>query len=316
MRLEIAETAERSILKKRRVQGAGVLMLALILAGSGRAVSGLQQTPPPESLEIQAATKIDDLNARIKELERIKAAYPGSGMAATIDKNIFSARIGLCETVDAAAALQKPLLSQGTGFARLDNFYFACDRILNHRNIERFDRARVTAIIESYVADYLKATADPEVTKEIPEDQKRFIGSYTSSLFLFEAQARLREGRADKVLETLEKFKKAGFPPDAAFAYYSAEAYALLGRAAESYESYFTAAVENFKDSDAKVRALHAKIYGTHRRPRGQVRGEVARAAVPRRSLRPGRRANGEGRPGGAFHRIGMSSLRRGRPRL
>ena len=262
MRFEQGKNVFNLIPRELRKLGAGLVVVIILLAGSGRLYSSPQQ-PPPESQEIQAALKIGDLNARIKELSRIKAAYPQSGLMAAIERNIFSARVGLCETVDAVVELQKPLLTQGTGFDRLDNFYFSCDRLLNHRNLERFDKARVTAVIESYVADYLKAAADPEVTRAIPEDQKRFIASYTSSMFLFEAQARLRQGLADKVLETLEKYKNAGGPLDAAFAYYSAEAYAIQGRTGEALEGYFAAAVDNFRDSDAKARVLYQRVKGT-----------------------------------------------------
>lgn len=247
--------------RELRILGACLVAVSLLLAGSGQPSSGPQQ-PPPESKEIQAALRIDDLNARIRELERIKAAYPQSGMSAAIERNIFAARVGLCETVDAVAELQTPLLTQGTGFERLDNFYYSCDRLLNHRNIGRFDPARVTAVIESYVGDYLKAATDPQVTRDIPEDQRRFIASYTSSMFIFEAQARLRQGRADKVLESLGKYKDAGGPLDAAFAYYSAEAYAIQGKTDEALEGYFAAAVENFRDSDAKARVFYQKVKG------------------------------------------------------
>lgn len=261
MRLDQKKSDFGSAPRGRRKIGAGLVAVIIILAGVGLRSSSPQQAPP-EGKEIQAALKIEDLNVRIKELERIKAAYPQSRMSAAIDRNIFAARVGLCETVDAVVELQKPLLAQGTGFDRLDNFYYSCERLLNHRNLDRFDKTRVTAVIESYVADYLKASVDPEVTREIPEDQKRFIASYTSSMFLFEAQARLRQGRADKVLETLGKYKSAGGPPDAAFDYYSAEAYAIQGRRGEALEGYFAAAVENFRDSDAKARILYQKVNG------------------------------------------------------
>ena len=256
---EMANGIRRSALK---TLGVFAILIFLLSVVSMRIFPGPQQ-PPPERAQIQAARQIEDLDARIKELERIKAAYPQSRMLDAIDRNIFDARVGLCETIDAVDALQKPTLSKGTGFDRLDAYYFACDRLLNHRNIDRFDKARVTAVIESYVADYQKAAADPEVTKEIPDDQKRFIASYTSSMFLYEAQARLRQGRADEALETLEKYKNAGGPPDAAFAYYSAEAYAIQGQTEKALEAYFSAAVDNFKDSDAKARVLYQKVKGT-----------------------------------------------------
>jgi hypothetical protein len=238
----------------------GSLGLALALVAAMGAISG--QQAPPEGKEIQAAQRIVDLNLRIKELERIKAAYPQSRMLAAIDRDIFDAKVGLCETLDAVDALQEPLLSQGTGFDRLDAYYFACERVLNHRNIDRFDRARVTAVIESYVAGYLKASMDPVVIDPIPDDQKRFIAAYTASMDLYAAQAYLREGRAEKALEALLKGRQTGAPLGPSFAYYSAEAYAMQGKTAEAYDGYFAAAVENFLGAEAKARALYQKVHG------------------------------------------------------
>ncbi len=253
---------DRSEKRKRMIFIFSALCLALAVIGTA-GISSLVQQAPPESKEIQAARKIEDLDLRIKELERIKAAYPESSLRDLIDRNILDAKVGLCQTVEAVDALQRPSLSRGTGFERLDAYYFACDRILSHPNLDRFDKGQVTAVIESYVADYLKAAADPQVTGEIPADQKRFIASYTSSLFLFEAQARLGQGKADKALETLGKYKDAGGPLTAAYSYYLAEARALQGRTEEALEGYLAAAVDNYKDSDAKARALWSKLRGT-----------------------------------------------------
>jgi hypothetical protein len=247
--------------RKRFILEIASLCLALAIFSLAGVISPGQQ-PPPERKEIQAAGKIEDLNLRIKELERIKAAYPESSLRDLIDRNILDARVGLCQTVEAVDAIQRPSLSQGTGFERLDAYYFACERILSHANLDRFDKDKVTAVIESYVAAYLKAAADPHVTGEIPADQKRFIASYTSSLFLFEAQARLGQGRADNVLETLGKYRDAGGPLNAAYSYYLAEARVLQGRTEEALEGYLAAAADNYKDSDAKARALWSKLRG------------------------------------------------------
>ncbi len=246
----------RTVLK---LSALGLALAVMVMAG---AVSSGQQAPP-ERQEIQAARKIEDLALRIKELERIKAAYPQSSVADVIDRHILDARVNLSETIDAVEALQRPSLSDGKGFALFDAYYYAGSRILGHPGLERFDKARVTAIIESYVAGFLKAAADPQVTGDIPADQRRFITSYALGLFLFEAQARLRQGLADKVLETLGKYKDAGGLPDAAFAYYAAEAQALLGRTDEALRDYLAAAVAGYRDSDAKARALWSKAKGT-----------------------------------------------------
>jgi thiol-disulfide isomerase/thioredoxin len=241
--------------------GVPALIFALCLAPLPTASQ--TQPPPPESKEIQAALKIADLNARIKELERIKAVYPESRLIASIERNILAARVDLCETVDEVDAIQRPFLSQGAGLARLDNFYYACDRILRHKNLGRFDKARVTALIESYYEDYVKASTDPSVLKDVPEDQRRHIASYTGSMSLFLVQAYLGEARADKILEILERYQKTGAPLDAGFFFYRAEAEALQGKDAEAYEDFFTAAVDNYRDSEAKARALYRKLRGT-----------------------------------------------------
>ncbi|MDR0498176.1 MAG: hypothetical protein LBH03_00385, partial [Holophagales bacterium] len=48
-------------------------------------------TPPPEYLEFQKAMAITDVSARIKELQRIKAAYPNSEVASLFDSGLLRA---------------------------------------------------------------------------------------------------------------------------------------------------------------------------------------------------------------------------------
>ena len=249
--------------KAARVAGLLDAVLAVLLAAAGPATASCQAQPPPsERAEIQAALKIADLKARIKELERIKAAYPRSSLLTNIDRNILGAKVDLCETLDEIDAVQRPLLSQGEGFARLDAFYFACDRIFRHRNLARFDKGRLTAVIEAYNEAYAKAAADPAILKDIPEDQRKYVASYTGSMLIYLARAYADEGRADKIAETLERYRKAGAVLDASYAYYKAEAAALRGRDKEAYEGYFAAAVDGYRDSEAKARALHKKLHG------------------------------------------------------
>lgn len=254
----------RSFSSRPEASRVGLLaaVLAIFLAAGPAAASPAQQ-PPPERAEIQAALKIADLKARIKELERIKAAYPQSSLMASIDRNILGAQIDLCETLDEIDAFQRPLLSQGAGFARLDAFYFACDRIFRHRNLARFDKSRVTAVIEAYNEAYAKAAVDPAVLKDIPVDQRKYIASYTGSMLIYLARAYADEGRADMIVKTLERYREAGAVLDASYAYYKAEAAALRGRDNEAYEDYFTAAVDGYRDSEDKARAVHKKLLGT-----------------------------------------------------
>jgi hypothetical protein len=239
---------------------AGAFIIAGLVGDPGRLTG---QAKPAENQEIQAARRIEDLQLRLKELERIKAAYPQSALMDVIDRNILDTRVSLSDTVEAVDALQRLGLANGTGFARLDAYYFACERILNHRHIDRFDPARLIAVIESYVDDYLKAAGDPAVVGGIAADEKRHIATYSASMFIFEARAYLRDGRAEKALAALEKAKTTGAALGPSSAYYSAEARVLQGREADAFEAYFAAAVENYRDSEAKARALFMKLKGS-----------------------------------------------------
>jgi hypothetical protein len=101
------------------------------------------QQSPPERKEVQASLRIADLKARLKELERIKAAYPESGMMAAIDRNILAAKVELCETLDEVDVLQRPLLVLGAGFGRkLLQFY----RRIFDTGTSTPDKARVALV--------------------------------------------------------------------------------------------------------------------------------------------------------------------------
>ena len=241
----------------------GSLALILMLFVSAAPAKPRPQQSPPERKEVQASLRIADLKARLKELERIKAAYPESGMMASIDRNILAAKVELCETLDEVDVLQRPLLVLGAGFGRLENYYSACDRIFDHRNIDRFDKARVAALVESYFDGYIKAAEDPAVLKDIPEDQRKYVASYTAEMSLFLVRAYLGTARVEKTKDVLESYKRAGGPIDAAFSYYQAESLSLEGKSAAAYEYYFTAAVDNYRDSESKARSLHQKLRGT-----------------------------------------------------
>ncbi len=261
MKFSPSHSASAPETRIRAALGGWTLILMLFL--SSAPANPRPQQSPPERKEVQSALKIADLNARLVELERIKDAYPQSGMMAAIDRNILATKVELAETLEEVSALQEPLISQGEGFARLLNYYLAFDRIFKHPNIDRFDKVRVTALVESYFDGYLKAAEDPAVLKAIPEDQRKDVAFWTAGMYLFLAQAYLKEARTDRVNETLERYKKLGGPIDAAFCYFQGEALSLEGKTDTAYESYFTAAIDNYRDSETKARTLYNKLRKT-----------------------------------------------------
>jgi len=249
-------------MKKMKLSAIFVLIFALGLHIAGKSYAQNRQEAPPEYKEVMAALKIEDLNAQIKELERIKAAYPTSAFKAQIDNLIVSAKIGLCTAIDSVVELQKPLIEKTQGFRRLGSYYTASMQILTHKNLKQFDKKRVTEIIRGYTAAGIKTAADPEVLKSIPAEQRKYVKVYAADMYLVEARAYLNEDNAGKSLETLDKFKKEGGEPDSIFYYTAGSAYAKLGKIKEAYEAYFEAAADNFEDSIAKAKELYQKLFG------------------------------------------------------
>jgi thiol-disulfide isomerase/thioredoxin len=238
-----------------------ILAFGLVLAVQTFARQARREAPP-EQKDLVAAMRIEDLNARIKELERIKAAFPNSSLMSNIDGMILTARIGLCATVDAVADLQRPVIAQAQGFRKVALYYTSSMQIISHKSLKQFDKKRVTETISGYADAGRKAIADPEILKSIPPQQQNRVSTYIAEFYLVEAQAFLNEGSAAKALKALETFKKGGGETGPAFHYTFATANAQLGKNKEALEGYFEAAVENYQDAVDKAREYYQKVNG------------------------------------------------------
>ena len=135
-------------------KGKRLALLALCLAFSLTAATPLpaqsQPQRPPEYNELVAASQIKDAAARLKEFERIKAAYPASRWLAAIDRYIFSAKVELAESLDAVLAIQKEFLASGNWPARVEGPFAAANQILTHPMLKTFDKAAVLAAVLNY----------------------------------------------------------------------------------------------------------------------------------------------------------------------
>ena len=78
---------------KIRFQAALIFIIVLGLIVPSRVLAQGRQGPPPELNDLAAAYAIKDASARIKEFERIKAAYPNSQFAAAIERSILEAKL-------------------------------------------------------------------------------------------------------------------------------------------------------------------------------------------------------------------------------
>ncbi len=238
-----------------------MLCIALIFTAYGYSSQGRER--PPEYNEIIKATKIEDLNARIKELERIKTKYPNSRYIRLIDSRIKSAKIGLCTTVDPILELQKSRIQAAEGINRIYAYYSLSLGILRHKNVKQFEKKKVTQAVLDYVKQGMKLSKDQDFIDKIPENRKNYIKMYSSYLYLVEATAYLNEGSPEKSMEALKNYKENEGELNKAYHYVLASTYENSGKIKEAFESYFEAAFEKYEDSLEKAKELYRKLYGS-----------------------------------------------------
>ena len=248
----------------RRSAGAA-LVASVLLALALQVQAGRQQRRDraPELAEYQNALKIQDLAGRIRELERIKAAYPSTQYRALIESAILYARIQMATTVDEVVKLHEPVIRGADGMNRVFVFYSFSWDILRHPNAARFDKAKATRAVLDYVDRGMKLALDPEFRKTLPADQIPFLEINRPTFHLAEAAAYINEGNAPKAAAALEKFRKSGHALDQVYHYILGDLDMARGREKEALESYLSAASENYGDALAKARTLYQKLNGS-----------------------------------------------------
>jgi thiol-disulfide isomerase/thioredoxin len=239
---------------KTRLRAAIVLLLTVSIGASVRLAAQGRQTPPPEYQELVAASRLADPALRLKEFERIKAAYPGTQYREAIETSILDAKVMLAVTLDDVIALQRAFLAEGQGPARLQKPVAMAVQLLNHPRLESFDHTKVLDYALAYRGAALKAAADPASFEGVPQEQRGlFKTSILSAVELLTARAFLNAGDTEKATASIEAYKKAG---GAAGGNYH---YVLAG----ILETYLAAAVEEYADAAVKAKRLYATVHGS-----------------------------------------------------
>ncbi len=208
------------------------------------------------------AMKIADLNARIKELERIRAAYPQAKFLALVNIALNAARIALADSVESILELQKTTIQAAVGIGRVLVYYYSSMDILEHKNLAMFDKARVTQAVRGYCEEALRLSHDPEFQKTLLPDAAKYLRAHTPDFRIAEALAYLNEDNAQGSMEVLDKFIQEGGLADKVYHYASGETYARLGKDQEAFAAFLEAAVENYRDSVDRARELFSRLHG------------------------------------------------------
>jgi thiol-disulfide isomerase/thioredoxin len=249
---------------KRRLRPAIILLFAILAGAAGRLEAQGRPSAPPEYKEIMAAFQMTAPALRLKELERILAAYPKTRYKEAIEAGILESKVTLAETLDAVIALQKDFLAGAQGSSRLQKPVAAAVQLLNHPRLESFDHTRVLDIALAYRGAALRASEDPASYEDIPADQRDFLkASIRSAIELLTARAYLNAGDADKAMALIEAYKKSGGATGGNYYYVLGGALESTGKPAEAADAYLAAAAEDYLDAADKAKALYTKVHGS-----------------------------------------------------
>jgi hypothetical protein len=245
---------------------ARLLTAALVLISLAAPVTAAQQQGQERSpgyREFVNAMKIPDLATRLREFERIKAAYPQARFLSLLENAARSARIGLATSVDDIVELQKPGFEKTVGIGKVFAYYFASMDILEHPNLPRFDKRRVTQAVLAYGQEGLKLAKDPDFLATIPADPQKYLKLYAPNLYIVQALAFINDDSPAMAREAISSYEKNGGLKDKVYHHALGRLNVLLGRTKEAYDAYFNAAIENYKDSLDRARELYRKLKGS-----------------------------------------------------
>jgi thiol-disulfide isomerase/thioredoxin len=250
--------------RKTELRAAIVVFSFLAALGAGRLAAQSRQAPPPEYQALVAAAQMTDPALRLKEFERILAAYPRTRYREAIEANILDAKVALATTLDELIALQRDFMASAKGAARLQKPVAMAVQLLNHPRLETFDHTRVLDLALAYRGAAIEAAADPASYEDVPEDQRAFLKSYAlTAIELLTARAYLSAGDTDKAMASVEAYKRAGGATGGNYYYVLAGILESTGKIAEAEDAYLAASVENYLDAEAKARALYIRLHGS-----------------------------------------------------
>jgi tetratricopeptide (TPR) repeat protein len=219
-----------------------------------------ESAQPTLEAQFRAALGIRDLPTKIKELKRIKAEYPDSGLSYSIDYNLLTASTRSAGSFGEMLAAQKDVIASSEASGRFLILVNAADMVLNHREASR-NSEDVLKTIQSYRAEAKQLLDAPETFAKFEGEMRTSReDSYKNMFEISLAKALLMNGKGRDALNVLETYKKsAQLSP----AYYMVlgNTYKQLKRDKDALEAYFEAAATGHGAATENARALYAKTH-------------------------------------------------------
>jgi len=217
--------------------------------------------PTPEA-QLRAAIRMTNLPAKIKELKRIKAEYPNSGLGYSIDYNLLTAVTRNAASFGEMLAAQKDVIASSGVAGRFLILVNAADMVLNHREAYR-NSGDVLKTIQSYKAEAKQLLDAPETFAQYQGDHRTNAENSFKNMFEISlAKALLMNGKGREALNVLETYKKSA-QPNQAYYMVLGNTYKQLKRDKDALEAYFEAAATGHGAATESAKALYAKMRGS-----------------------------------------------------
>ena len=235
----------------------------LCLGASVFALSAQQAVPPPEANELQAVRQISEIPVRIKELRRIKAAYPQSAIMSRIDAALLDAVSQNADSLDKLLAAQGEIIDNSSNpserFSLISN---AINMILAHSKVDAFSKPAVVKAVQDYRSNGLKLVDDPEFASHMSPGRRDFvIGRVRTTFDIPLVKAHLLNGDSHAALNVLEKTEET--LRDVSWYNTLGSVYLEMKRDREALGAFFEAAAEGDRNAIASARNLYAKLNGS-----------------------------------------------------
>jgi thiol-disulfide isomerase/thioredoxin len=216
----------------------------------------------PERAELAAANRIDDLSARLKELRRIKAAYPESTIMYSIDLAMLDVATRNANTLDNLLAAQGEVIKSGKTLDRFRLIANAASMIFAHPKIGDFPKPALLKAIQDYKAEGMPLLAAPEFAASIAEGlRSAVLDSYKTVFDVPLAKAQMMNGDGPSAVKTLEGYAEATRDGD----YFNTLGLAYLSqkRDKDALDAFFQAAAEGNKSALESAKTVYTRLNGS-----------------------------------------------------
>jgi|GEM_PF-338869 len=240
----------------------GLCLSLALLAQTPQQPQEPQRQQPPEQAEYSAALRIRELPERIKEFQRIKAAYPDSEMSYAIDYNLLVSASRNADTFDNLVSAQRDVISASKTRDRFLLLVNAAYLFVEHRKSADFPKPDTLKLIQDYKAEAMQLLDNPETFAKLPEERREMaFKSYKAMFEIPLAKTLVLDGKDLEALEILDGYKKMT-APGADYYILLGDIYQKLNRDRDALSAYLEAAAANHPIALQKAKELNARING------------------------------------------------------